>query len=83
MEVVDPTIDIVARRASAHDLVTMLTVRQREVLELLAAGKLNKQIAYALGLSERTVKMHKAAMLKALGVSTTADAIRIAVEAGY
>ena len=49
----------------------------------MAAGKLNKQIAYELGLSERTVKMHKSAVLSALGVRTTADAIRIAIEAGF
>ncbi|MDI1295064.1 MAG: PAS domain-containing protein [bacterium] len=83
MEVEDPTIGIVTRRATAHDRVSALTLRQREVLKLMAMGKLNKQIAYALTLSERTVKMHKAGLLKALGVSTTADAIRIAVEAGY
>lgn len=49
----------------------------------MAEGNLNKQIGYSLGLSERTVKMHRAALLKALGVATTADAIRVAVEAGF
>ena len=49
----------------------------------MAAGKLNKQIAYALEISERTVKMHRAAVIDALGVQSTADAIRVAVEAGY
>ena len=53
------------------------------VLLLMAEGNLNKQIGYSLGLSERTVKMHRAALLKALGVATTADAIRVAVEAGF
>ena len=60
-----------------------LSPRQREVLLHLAAGKLNKQIAYELGLSERTVKMHRAAVFTALGVRTGADAIRLAIEAGY
>ena len=83
VEVMDPTIGIVARRAQAHAQISRLSVRQREVLMLMATGKLNKQIAYALTLSERTVKMHKAALLKALGVTTSADAIRLAVEAGY
>ncbi len=41
---------------------------------------LNKQIAFELGISERTVKLHCAAMLHALGVRTVAEAIRIAVE---
>jgi len=71
-----------ARRQSATLLVRSLTDRQREVLEQVATGHLNKQIAYNLGLSEQTIKMHRAALLTRLGVSTTADAIRIAVEAG-
>jgi DNA-binding NarL/FixJ family response regulator len=60
-----------------------LSRRQREVLLQMAAGKLNKQIAYELGLSERTVKMHRAAVFVRLGVKTSADAIRLAIEAGY
>jgi DNA-binding NarL/FixJ family response regulator len=49
----------------------------------MAAGKLNKQIAYELGLTERTVKMHRAAMLRSLKIRTGAEAIRLAIEAGY
>ncbi len=71
------------RREAAHDRIAALSRRQREVLLELAAGKLNKQIAYELGLSERTVKMHRAAVFKSLGVRTSADAIRLAIEAGY
>jgi DNA-binding NarL/FixJ family response regulator len=52
------------------------------VLELMSSGLLNKQIAGDLDLSEKTVKMHRALMFRRLGVTTTADAIRIAVEAG-
>ena len=72
-----------ARREVAHQRVAALSPRQREVLVQLAAGKLNKQIAWELGLSERTVKMHRAAVFTALGVRTSADAIRLAIEAGY
>ncbi len=71
------------RREAAHDRIAALSRRQREVLLELAAGKLNKQIAFELGLSERTVKMHRAAVFKSLGVKTSADAIRLAIEAGY
>ena len=71
-----------SRRMAAAMLVKALTSRQREVLEQMAAGYLNKQIAYTLGLSEQTVKMHRALLMQRLGASTTADAIRIAVEAG-
>ncbi|KPL68333.1 histidine kinase [Erythrobacter sp. SG61-1L] len=70
------------RSSQAQNKIAMLTGRQREILEMMSAGQLNKQIAYALGLSERTVKMHRAALLKALDVKTSADAIRLAVEAG-
>lgn len=72
-----------ARRKAAHDRVAALSPRQREVLAQMAAGKLNKQIAYELGISERTVKMHRASVLSALGARTSADAIRMAIEAGY
>ena len=72
-----------ARREAAHARVAALSRRQREVLLHMAAGKLNKQIAFELGLSERTVKMHRAAVFTALGIRTSADAIRLAIEAGY
>lgn len=71
------------RRKIAHEKIQALSARQRAVLVQMAGGKLNKQIAWELGLSERTVKMHRGAVLKALGVRTTADAIRVAIEAGY
>ena len=70
------------RRAGASDLVTGLSPRQRQILTLVAGGRLNKQIAFELGISEKTVKMHRALMLERLGVATSAEAIRIAVEAG-
>ena len=59
-----------------------LNERQRKVLAAMAQGALNKQIAWDLGVSERTVKLHRAAMLRMLGVKTSADAIRLAVAAG-
>jgi DNA-binding NarL/FixJ family response regulator len=70
------------RQARAAGLVTDLPPRQHQVLELMARGLLNKQIAWELKISEKTVKMHRALLLERLGVSTTAEAIRIAVEAG-
>ena len=73
---------LVERRAGAAKLVAALSPRQREILTLVAKGLLNKQIAYELGISEKTVKMHRALMLERLGVATSAEAIRIAVEAG-
>ena len=59
-----------------------LPERRRQVLELMSRGLLNKQIAWELKISEKTVKMHRGLLLEQLGVLTSADAIRIAVEAG-
>lgn len=83
MEVGDTESLLSDRQAQARHTVERLSPRQREVLLLMAGGHLNKQIAFELRLSERTIKMHRAALLRALGVETTADAIRVAVEAGY
>jgi PAS domain S-box-containing protein len=70
------------RQRRAADRVRALSTRQREVLREMALGYRNKQIAWRLSLSEKTVKMHRGLLLERLGVRTTADAIRIAVEAG-
>lgn len=70
------------RQARATTLVRELPARQRQVLEAMAKGLLNKQIAYQLGIAEKTVKMHRVLLLERLGGVTTAEAIRIAVEAG-
>lgn len=70
------------RRSGAAAKVVQLPMRQRQVLESMASGLLNKQIAWKLGISEKTVKMHRALLLERLGVTTSAEAIRIAVEAG-
>ncbi|MES2498231.1 MAG: PAS domain-containing protein [Pseudomonadota bacterium] len=72
-----------ARHESARGQIARLSPRQSQVLIAMAAGKLNKQIAYDLGLTERTIKMHRAALLRAIGVRTAAEAIRLAIEAGY
>ncbi len=75
--------DIASRTDIARARLEKLSPRQREVLIGMSGGKLNKQIAFELQLTERTVKMHRAALLKALDVRSGADAIRLAIEAGY
>ncbi|MFN3388284.1 MAG: LuxR C-terminal-related transcriptional regulator [Allosphingosinicella sp.] len=70
------------RRQRAAEMVSALTPRQRQVLEQMIRGLRNKQIAAALGIDEKTVKMHRAGMLRRLRAPTSADAIRIGVEAG-
>ncbi|MGQ9370789.1 LuxR C-terminal-related transcriptional regulator [Azospirillum sp. ST 5-10] len=57
-----------------------LTQRQREVLDCLRAGKSNKQIAYELGLSEGTVKIHVTAIFKSLGVKNRTQAVIAAAQ---
>ena len=70
------------RQETARQMVDRLTRRQRQILAALAKGMLNKQIAHELCLSERTIKMHRAAMLRALELNSSAEAIRLAIEAG-
>jgi len=56
-----------------------LTLRQREVLQLLAEGKTMKEVATLLGISTRTAESHKYEIMRLLGVQTTAALIRYAV----
>ena len=62
--------------------IAALSAREREVLELLMAGKQNKAVARDLDLSPRTVELHRARMMARLGVSSLAEAVRLAVQAG-
>ena len=78
----DPERDPDARAAAARRKLEVLTKRQRDVLQQMASGLRNKQIAAVLGINEKTVKMHRAAVLLRLGAATSADAVRAAVEAG-
>ena len=64
------------------DLVEPLTVREQEVLEQMADGLSNRQIAHALGISEHTVKFHVSAILGKLGVATRSAAIRHGMRQG-
>lgn len=60
----------------------ILTPRQLEVIKAVADGKSNKQIAYELGLSEGTVKLHVTAILKLLNVNNRTGAVREAERLG-
>lgn len=59
-----------------------LTQRQREVLKLIAEGGRMKEIAAALQISTRTVESHKYEMMRALGVESTAELVRYAIQIG-
>lgn len=55
-----------------------LSPRERQVMELITAGKLNKQAAHDLGLSEITVKLYRSSAMKKMGARTLADFVRMA-----
>jgi FixJ family two-component response regulator len=60
----------------------VLTEREREVLQHVLRGQLNKQIAADLGIHERTVKLHRTAITTKLGVPSVAELTRLTQEAG-
>jgi RNA polymerase sigma factor (sigma-70 family) len=71
-----------ARSDALQALVAALTPREREVFSLIIRGKLNKQIAFDLGTSERTVKAHRHAVMEKLKVQSLAEAVSIAERLG-
>lgn len=60
------------RERAAH-----LTPRETEVMHLVASGRLNKQIAFELGTSEKTIKVHRARVMEKMRVSSVAELVRI------
>lgn len=71
-----------ARAAEAEIVLAVLTPREREVLDGLAQGLPNKTIAYDLGISPRTVEVHRANLMAKLDVRSLSDALRLAFAAG-
>ena len=71
-----------AELASIQARIATLTRREREVLEHVVAGRLNKQIAADLGTVEKTVKVHRGRMMEKLGVRTVAALVRMTGKVG-
>ena len=69
------------RRMDAEVRLQALTPRERDVLDGLAQGLPNKTIAYDLGISPRTVEIHRANLMTKLGVRSLSEALRIAFAA--
>jgi len=71
-----------ARAERAAVIIQGLTARERDVFARMAQGLPNKTIAYDLGISPRTVEVHRANLMAKLGVRSLSDALRIAFAAG-
>jgi FixJ family two-component response regulator len=67
---------------SIDERLATLTHREREVLEHVIAGRLNKQIAASLGTVEKTIKVHRGRMMAKLGMRSVAELVRLADRAG-
>jgi DNA-binding NarL/FixJ family response regulator len=75
------TIDYLRRRDTRRlDATARLTERQREVLQLLAEGKVMKEVGAILNMTTRTVAFHKYRMMETLGVTSNAELVRYAVK---
>ena len=73
--------DAPARSAEAGKRLALLTPRERQVMDLVVAGKLNKMVADELGISIKTVELHRANMMTKLGVRNLPDLVRLTM--GY
>lgn len=67
-------------RISVQQAIARLTPRERQVLDRIVDGRLNKQIAHDLGIAEKTVKVHRSRIMKKVGARTVADLVRRIVE---
>ena len=70
------------RKRLAGERLGQLTQREREVLDLVVAGKLNREIAEALGISIKTVEAHRSKFMEKLEVSSVAELVQVVVAAG-
>ena len=60
----------------------MLTERERQVFELIVAGRLNKEIAAFLGTTEKTIKFHRGNLMRKMGARVVADLVKLAERFG-
>lgn len=68
-------------RRAVEERAQSLTQREREVMEMIVAGKANKVIAIDLALSQRTVELHRARVMEKMGARTLADLVRVVTRA--
>ena len=81
---VQSLIRLTGRRESLGEesLIEPLTAREKEVIQLMAQGLANKQIALSLGISEHTVKFHLSSLYAKLGISSRTEAVKRGIELG-
>jgi len=72
--------DARSKRGKTSSLLARLTPRQRQVMELLVAGKPNKIVAAELGLSPKTVEVHRARVMAKLEVESFAELVRLSLD---
>jgi len=68
-----------SQRNELDQLLASLTPREKEVMDLVVAGRHNREIAETLGISPRTVEVHKARMVAKLGVENVPDLVRMSL----
>jgi FixJ family two-component response regulator len=73
---------IYGEQRTVHDRLATLTPRERSVLTLVTTGMLNKQVAQALGMSEKTVKVHRARIMQKMHATSLAALVRLVDRAG-
>ena len=73
---------VAARKNEARLLLDLLTPREFEVMQLVATGMLNKQVAAELGTAEKTVKVHRGRVMQKLRITSVAELVRLVEKAG-
>jgi two-component system, LuxR family, response regulator FixJ len=82
LQAAEETREQAADRADIDERIRLLTPREREVFEQLVAGNQNKVIAYNLGMSPRTVEVHRARVMEKMRARSLSALVRMAVTAG-
>lgn len=80
MKLNGPALQDKTRQLSAAMRLATLTRREREIMELVVAGKLNKVIADDLGISIKTVEAHRAKVMEKMGANSVAELVQIALD---
>ena len=81
LEIAERAKDKLAEAKAARDLLELLTPREREVFDRLVSGRSNKVAAYELGISPRTIEIHRARIMDKIPARNLSDLVRVALAA--